>query len=186
MSGIARKFRTAGPARKPPTVAPADVARGQRRCCWRATFAVPGDARSLSRCRRLVGTPLEMARSHTRSAGWAGGKDQEMTKKQWLIGIVLADFAVLNVWAAMQYGYVGVFREVLSTLPGILVSVDLTIALTLVAIWMWNDAKRRGIAVVPYLVVGLFLGSVGPLLYLLRRPDPDGADSPVRLAAHAG
>src|SRR5512143_1686829 len=91
-----------------------------------------------------------------------------MTKKQWLIGIVLADFAALNVWAAMQYGYVGIFREVLSTLPGILVSVDLTIALTMVAVWMWNDAKRRGIAVVPYLVVGLLLGSIGPLLYLLR------------------
>ena len=30
-----------------------------------------------------------------------------MTKKQWLIGIVLADFVALNVWAVMQYGYVG-------------------------------------------------------------------------------
>jgi len=98
-----------------------------------------------------------------------------MTKKQWLIGIVLADFVALNVWAAMQYGYVGVFREVLSTLPGILVSVDLTIALTMVAVWMWNDAKRRGIAVVPYLVVGLLLGSIGPLLYLLRT---SGSEAP--------
>jgi fatty acid desaturase len=75
----------------------------------------------------------------------------------------------------MQYGYVGVFREVLSTLPGILVAVDLTIALTMVAVWMWNDARRRGIAVVPYLVVGLLFGSVGPLLYLLRT---SGSEAP--------
>jgi hypothetical protein len=91
-----------------------------------------------------------------------------MTKKQWVLAIVLADFLVLNAWVVMQYGYMGFIREVLSTVPGIAVLVDLTIALTLVGIWMWNDAKRRGIAVVPYLVIGLFLGSVGPLLYLLR------------------
>ena len=91
-----------------------------------------------------------------------------MTKKQLLIGIVLADFLALNAYVVVQYGYMGFVREVLSTVPGIAVLVDLTIALTMVGVWMWNDAKRRGIAVVPYLVVGLFLGSVGPLLYLLR------------------
>ena len=40
---------------------------------------------------------------------------------------------------------------------------------------MWNDAKARGISPIPYLVVSLFLGSVGPLAYLLRalgRPEP--------------
>jgi len=116
-----------------------------------------------------------MESRHTRIAGGTGGKGSKMTKKQWLIGIVLADFAALNVWAAIQYGYVGVFREVLSTLPGILVTVDLTIALTMVAVWMWNDAKRRGIAVVPYMVIGLFLGSIGPLLYLLRT---SGSEAP--------
>ncbi len=91
-----------------------------------------------------------------------------MNKKQWLVAIVLADFVALNAYVVWQYGYVGFVREVLSTLPGIAVMVDLTIALTLIAIWMWNDAKTRGVAVVPYLVAGLFLGSVGPLAYLLR------------------
>jgi hypothetical protein len=91
-----------------------------------------------------------------------------MNKKQLLIGLVLADFAALNAWVVMQYGYVGAFREILSTWPGILVFADLTIALALVFVWMWNDARQRGIAVVPYMVIGLALGSVGPLLYLLR------------------
>lgn len=91
-----------------------------------------------------------------------------MNKKQLLIGLVLADFVALNAWVAIQYGYLGIFREILSTWPGILLAVDLTIALTMVFVWMWNDAKRRGIAVVPYMAVGLLLGSVGPLLYLLR------------------
>ena len=91
-----------------------------------------------------------------------------MTKKQWLIGIVLADFLALNAYVVMEYGYMGFMREVVSTLPGIAVLVDLTIALTMIGVWMWRDAQRRGVAVVPYLVAGLFLGSVGPLLYLLR------------------
>ena len=98
-----------------------------------------------------------------------------MTKKQWLIGIVLVDFVALNAYAAMQYGYMGFVREALSTFAGVAVMVDLSIALTLIAVWMWNDAKRRGIAVVPYLIVSLFLGSVGPLLYLLRT---SGSEAP--------
>jgi hypothetical protein len=91
-----------------------------------------------------------------------------MTKKQWLIGIVLADFLALNAYVVMEYGYIGFVREVLSTLPGIAVMVDLTIALTMVLVWMFRDAKRRGLTAAPYLIVTLFLGSVGPLLYLLR------------------
>ena len=91
-----------------------------------------------------------------------------MSKKQLLIGIVLADFVALNAWVLTQYGYVAAFREIISTWPGILLFVDLTIAISMIFVWMWNDARDRGIAVVPYMVVGLLLGSIGPLLYLLR------------------
>ncbi len=109
-----------------------------------------------------------------------------MNKKQWLVAIVLADFVALNAYVVWQYGYVGFVREVLSTLPGIAVMVDLTIALTLIAIWMWNDARARGIAVVPYLVAGLFLGSAGPLAYLLRAlGHPAGEPKHAPLAAVA-
>ena len=47
-----------------------------------------------------------------------------MTKKQWLIGIVLADFLALNAYVVMEYGYMGFMREIVSTLPGIAVLVD--------------------------------------------------------------
>jgi hypothetical protein len=109
-----------------------------------------------------------------------------MTKKQWVIAIVLADFVALNAYALIQYGYMAVIREVVSTVPGILVLVDLTIALAMVGIWMWNDAKRRGVEVVPYLVVGLLFGSVGPLLYLLRTSGtsvPEAAGAPLAVAS---
>lgn len=105
-----------------------------------------------------------------------------MTKKQWLLAIVFVDFLALNIAVVWQYGYVGFLREVLSSLAGIAVLVDLAIALSLIAVWMWNDAKRRGVAVVPYLVTGLFLGSLGPLAYLLRTGgDEAAATLPARL-----
>jgi hypothetical protein len=47
------------------------------------------------------------------------------------------------------------------------VLVDLTIALTFVTIWLWNDARRRGITPAPYVALTAALGSIGPLLYLV-------------------
>jgi hypothetical protein len=34
---------------------------------------------------------------------------------------------------------------------------------------MINDARGRGVSPVPYLMITLFLGSLGPLVYLIRR-----------------
>ena len=34
---------------------------------------------------------------------------------------------------------------------------------------MWGDARERGLPFWPYAVLGLFLGSVGPLAYLIHR-----------------
>ena len=47
--------------------------------------------------------------------------------------------------------------------------VDLSIALSLILWWMYKDAKIQGISLVPYVLLTLTLGSVGPLLYLIRR-----------------
>lgn len=91
-----------------------------------------------------------------------------MNKKQWLLAIVLVDFGALNAYVLYQYGYGGFAELVMANAATIAVLVDLTIALSLVAVWMWNDAKARGISALPYLGLTLVLGSIGPLLYLLR------------------
>jgi hypothetical protein len=64
----------------------------------------------------------------------------------------------------------GILRSHLSNAGGIQVLCDLIIALTLVCSWMRRDAKLLGRTVWPFLVATLFLGSFGPLLYLLLRP----------------
>lgn len=91
-----------------------------------------------------------------------------MTKKQVLLAFVLFDFSVLNAVVLYQYGYAGFVELATANLATVAVLVDLTIALSMVAVWMWNDARDRGISPLPYLAVTLVLGSVGPLIYLLR------------------
>ena len=109
-----------------------------------------------------------------------------MNRKQWLLAIVLADFSILNAYVLYQYGYGGFVELVMANAATVAVLVDLTIALSLIAVWMWNDAKGRGISALPYLGITLVLGSIGPLLYLLRiagRREPGVA--PARLVANS-
>lgn len=91
-----------------------------------------------------------------------------MTKKQWLLAFVLFDFSVLNVYVMSQYGVGDMVELVTANAVTVLALVDLTIALSLVAVWMWNDAKDRGISALPYIAITMVLGSIGPLLYLHR------------------
>lgn len=89
-----------------------------------------------------------------------------------LLGAVLVAFLGLTALAVMEHGYLGFFERVAANSATRLVFVDLVISLSLVLVWMWRDAARRGasgMAIAPYALVTLFFGSAGPLLYLLRR-----------------
>jgi hypothetical protein len=108
-----------------------------------------------------------------------------MNKTQILLGVVLAAFGFETAWAIAHFGYVGFFENLLRAgFPTLLAVADLLIALSLVSVWMWNDARERGATLWPYLVLTLTLGSVGPLLYLIRRESSKRAESGV-VAAHA-
>lgn len=83
------------------------------------------------------------------------------------VGLVLLAFADLNAYVVWQYGYLGFWQLVTANAATMAAMVDLTIALALVTVWMWRDARRRGVALAPYLALTATLGSVGPLLYLV-------------------
>jgi hypothetical protein len=53
------------------------------------------------------------------------------------------------------------------------------IALTMVLVWMWRDARARGVSPLPYVLITLALGSVGPLLYLIRTASSAPARAPL-------
>ena len=96
-----------------------------------------------------------------------------MSWKRLGIGLLLADFAALNVWVVWEHGYLGFLDLVLANSATVAVLVDLTIALGLVTVWLWRDARDRGVSPLPYVGLTVFFGSIGPLLYLFRREEDE-------------
>jgi hypothetical protein len=92
-----------------------------------------------------------------------------MTRKQLILWSVLVDFSALTAWAVWKHGYIGIFELAVSSWGSALLFVDLVIALGLALVWMMGDHRERGLAFVPYALLTLAFGSVGPLLYLIRR-----------------
>jgi len=92
---------------------------------------------------------------------------------------ILLPFSILSAYALREVGYLGIFSAHFHP-AGLQVLTDLVIALTLVMVWMVGDARSRGIAVWPYLVATLTLGSFGPLAYLLMRGTAAQPASPAK------
>jgi uncharacterized membrane protein YfcA len=89
--------------------------------------------------------------------------------------IVLALFGALTAAALVQHGYWGIIEPHFKTFGAGQVFADLVIALTLVMMWIWRDARSRGRNPWPWLFATVLLGSFGPLVYLLTRKPKSGA-----------
>ena len=92
-----------------------------------------------------------------------------MNAKQLGLCLVLLAFGGVEAYAVWQVGYAGLFEQALGTVGARLGFLDLCVALGLVTVWLVRDARDRGISPLPYMLLTLTLGSVGPLLYLIRR-----------------
>jgi Terpene cyclase DEP1 len=108
-----------------------------------------------------------------------------MNAKQVGLWVVLVSFLAFTAYALFEHGYIGFFEAVLASTAGVQAFVDLVIALSLIMMWMWNDAREHGISPVLYIVLTLTLGSIGPLLYLIRRTSREHSH-PLPLSAQEG
>jgi uncharacterized membrane protein len=79
--------------------------------------------------------------------------------------LALIPFILYTIYVVWHTGYMGLLQTQLSTLAGGQVFVDLVVALTLVLCVMAKDARRNSRRFVPWLLLTLTLGSIGPLLY---------------------
>jgi len=86
-----------------------------------------------------------------------------------LLTIILILFGALSAAALWQHGYWGIIAPHFQSFGGGQVFADLVIALALVMVWMWRDAKATGRTAWPWIAATLALGSFGPLVYLLTR-----------------
>lgn len=102
-----------------------------------------------------------------------------MNASKLLIVCVLVPFVAYSGWALANGGGLAEVLAALGANPwGLQVTLDLCIALTLVCIWIWRDARARGRSALPWLVLTVCVGSIAPLVYLLLRPaDAPGAAS---------
>ena len=92
-----------------------------------------------------------------------------------VIVVVLVLFGALTAAALRHHGYWGIVAPHFQSFGAAQVFADLVIALVLVMVWMWRDARSSGRSPWPWIAATLLLGSFGPLVYLLTRPAKDGA-----------
>lgn len=92
-----------------------------------------------------------------------------------LLILTLLLFGALSAVALWQHGYWGIIAPHFQSFGGGQVLADLVIALTLVMVWMWHDARAAGRNPWPWIAATLVVGSLSPLLYLLiRKPAGTG------------
>lgn len=88
-----------------------------------------------------------------------------------IIIIVLILFGALSVVAVWQEGVISIFSAIPRSLGSVQIFVDLVIACMLINVWIWRDAKEQGRNPWPWIIMTLAIGSFGPLVYLLTRPE---------------
>ena len=92
-----------------------------------------------------------------------------MSARSIVVLAVIAAFGVLSTLALLDVGYFGILAPHFKSWGGAQVFSDLVIMCVLGCIWMSRDARERGLTVWPFIVMTVFLGSFGPLLYLVAR-----------------
>ena len=83
--------------------------------------------------------------------------------------VVLVAFSIHTAVVVAQHGYTGFLSLAWSEAWAGQMLVDLVIALVLFAQWLVTDARARGIAAWPYLLLIGTTGSIGALAYLAHR-----------------
>lgn len=91
-----------------------------------------------------------------------------------LLAVLLA-FGAYSAYAMSQVGYLGIWQAGFANPGALQVLLDLVIVCVLASAWMLVDARARGIAAWPFVLITLAAGSFGPLLYLVYRDRPRAA-----------
>jgi hypothetical protein len=92
-----------------------------------------------------------------------------MKPRHLFLAVVMIPFLVLSGFAVAQHGFSGIFAVAWSSTAGAQVFADLCIALFIAFGWIREDALRRGLNPLPWMIAAPFLGSISPLFYLVYR-----------------
>lgn len=92
-----------------------------------------------------------------------------MNLKKLALWFVLIDFGLFSTWVMWRVGYLGIWQAGFASPGSLQVLLDLCICAGLICAWIIADARQRGANPWPWVVGTLFLGSLAPLAYLIRR-----------------
>jgi hypothetical protein len=92
-----------------------------------------------------------------------------MSTRLLLLVVVIGLFGAASALALREVGYFGILEPHFKSFGEFQVLADLAILAVLGCIWMTEDARARGVASWPFVVVTVFAGSFGVLLYLVTR-----------------
>lgn len=95
---------------------------------------------------------------------------------KWLVLILLLPFSLYSFAVMADIGYDGIWRDGFASAGSRQILADLVVMAVLACFWLVQDARRSGRRVVPWILLTLTAGSLGPLLYLLLAP-ADGTTS---------
>jgi hypothetical protein len=84
-----------------------------------------------------------------------------------LLILALIALGVITAVAIWQDGFIEIFAAIAHSYGSMQIFADLVIAMTLVLVWMWRDAKNTGRNIWPWIGITLVSGSFGPLLYFI-------------------
>jgi hypothetical protein len=93
----------------------------------------------------------------------------ECVMKKLLLFAVLAGFGLFSTYVLYVHGYVGLWQSGFTNAATLQILLDLVIACSVLIVWMFRDAPQRGLNPWPYAIMTLTGGSVGVLVYLIRR-----------------
>ena len=96
--------------------------------------------------------------------------------KKWILGMVLLDFALFSTWVMWEVGYFGIWQAGMASPGAWQILIDLVIAGGLICSWMVVDARKHGWNPWPWVAATFALGTLVPLVYLLRREFAQEAD----------
>ena len=107
-----------------------------------------------------------------------------MSSRQLVCLTFLLPFLALTAFVLATAGLVGFYAEMLRSASTVLASVDLTLSLGLVLLWMRADARETGTPFAPYVAITLAIGVAGPLMYLVHREARAARSLPSAVRAH--
>ena len=93
----------------------------------------------------------------------------DMPTSSKIAALVLAAFGAFSIWVVATRGYLGFLELARDDRWALQMLIDLAIACSFAIGWMRHDARKRGIKTWPYIVMTILLGSIGVLVYVVRR-----------------